>query len=79
MAANTLNPCPFCTTSDALVGHKPDAAWRVTCNGCGSQGPPAATRELAVIAWNARNGPQRGETVSIPVIDLNNLRGRDDA
>lgn len=45
--------CPFCGASESHLSNGAESYW-VACRGCGAEGPPAATQEVAVQQWNTR-------------------------
>lgn len=48
-------PCPFCGDPDGAMSPPNLTAQRwVFCPGCGAEGPPSVTVEMAIGAWNDR-------------------------
>jgi Lar family restriction alleviation protein len=69
----TIRECPFCGQADnpAPVVGDYNGYFSVACEACSAEGPPRATEERAVLAWNTRpfvlaEPPRKLEFVSIP-------------
>jgi len=55
------NPCPFCGGAETYITeHKGVGKWGVWCHSCYATGPMLSSRELAILAWNARAPVQQG-------------------
>ena len=52
-------PCPFCGLSRLAIatGKVKEARYYVFCQVCGTNGPTANRRILAIFLWNTRNAP----------------------
>ena len=53
-----LSPCPFCGGEDQVVKHSNRWGWFVSC-ACTAVGPGKKSREMAILAWNARQEPKQ--------------------
>jgi len=55
-------PCPFCGGDDWTArAFQCGDSYYVRCNDCEAEGPPADSRNGAIIAWNARVTPIAGK------------------
>jgi Lar family restriction alleviation protein len=61
-----LLPCPFCGSSEVVIGTTMGKRYSVYCGGCGANGVPSPLKEGAAKSWNTRMKPVGVWSTAVP-------------